>query len=266
MPTTVPTQQARTNPKIDDLIRESWQVYRQFEDQPFLVKPSVPILFFGDSNQYRSSKLKVITVGLNPSRNEFPDHDRFLRFNNAREVYPRIVEGAFYDKYLQALNGYFQRPPNDPLDEWFNSFERLLKGLDCSYYGNALNTAIHTDLCSPLATNPTWSKLPSETQISLLPHGTLLWHSLAEWLSPDLIIVSVKRSYLGKISFPQQHGWKLIYTVERANPYNVELTKLKMDGKTAALVFGKAAQKPFGTVSDVDKKKIGLAIKNHIYG
>jgi hypothetical protein len=58
----------------------------------------------------------------------------------------------------------------------------------------------------------------------------------------------------------------VIYTVERANPYNVELTKLKIDGKTAALVFGKAAQKPFGTVSDVDKKKIGHTIKNHIYG
>ena len=76
-----------------------------------MVKPSVPILFFGGSNQYRSSKLKVIAVGLNPSRNEFPHHDRFLRFSNARKVYPRIVEEAAYDKYLQALNGYFHDRP-----------------------------------------------------------------------------------------------------------------------------------------------------------
>jgi hypothetical protein len=230
------------------------------------VKPSIPILFFGDSGQYFSSKSKVITVGLNPSRNEFPLQNRFLRFSSARKIYPRILEGSFYDKYLQALNEYFHRPPNDPLDEWFNSYEPLLMGLDCSYYGNAPNTAIHTDLCSPLATDPTWSKLSSEAQSSLLPYGIPLWHSLVEWLSPDLIIASVKRSHLRRISFPQQHGWRVVYTVERANPYNVELTKLKIDGKTAGLVFGKAAQKPFGTVSDVDKNKIGRAIKDHLYG
>src|ERR1700674_3514038 len=70
-----------TNLRINDLIREAWQVYRQFADQPFLVKPSIPILFFGDSNRYFSSELKVITVGLNPSRIEFPEKDRFSRFS-----------------------------------------------------------------------------------------------------------------------------------------------------------------------------------------
>lgn len=266
MPTTVPTQQARTNSTIDDLIRQSWQVYRQFEDQPFVVKPSIPILFFGDSNQYRSSKLKVITLGLNPSRIEFPEEDRFLRFSSARKVYPRILEGASYAEYLQALNGYFHEPPNHPYRPWFNSFEALLAGLDCGYYGNAENTAIHTDLCSPLATDPTWSNLTSGAQSSLLPYGTRLWHSLVEWLSPDLIIASVATSHLKRISFPQQGGWNVVHTVERTNRYDVELTELKIDCKAVALVFGRAANTPFGTVSNVDKRKIGLAIKNHIYG
>ena len=261
-----PVEGAETNLQIDDLIQESWQVYTRFVDQPFLVKPSIPILFFGDSERYFSSKLKVITLGLNPSRIEFPDGDRFLRFSSARKVYPRILEGASHDDYLQALNGYFHAPPNHPYEPWFNSFEHLLNGLDCSYFGNAPNTAIHTDLCSPLATNPTWSKLPSEAQTRLIQLGTPLWHSLVEWLSPDLIIASLARSHLRRVSFPQQHGWKVVYTVERANPYRVELTKLKIDGKTAALVFGKAAQKPFGTVSDVDKNKIGRAIKDHFNG
>jgi hypothetical protein len=54
--------------------------------------------------------------------------------------------------------------------------------------------------------------------------------------------------------------------VSGGTPTNVELTKLRIDGKTAALVFGKAANTPFGTVSNIDKRKIGLAIKNHIYG
>ena len=260
------TQGVEANVKIDDLIRESWQVYRRFVDQPFLVRPSIPILFFGDSDQYFSSELKVITLGLNPSRIEFPEEDRFLRFSSARKVYPRILEGASHEEYLQALNGYFHAPPNHPYEPWFNSFEHLLKGLDCSYYGNAPNTALHTDLCSPLATNPTWSKLSSEAQTGLIQCGTPLWHSLVEWLSPDLIIASVARSHLRSISFPQKDGWKVVHTVERTNPYYVELTKLRIDNKTAGLVFGKAANTPFGTVSNIDKRRIGLALKGHIYG
>lgn len=45
----------------------------------------MPILFFGDGNEYFSSELKVITLGLNPSRAEFPEEDRFQRFGAARE-------------------------------------------------------------------------------------------------------------------------------------------------------------------------------------
>jgi hypothetical protein len=256
-----------TNSNISDLIRESWQVYTHFEDQPFLVKPSIPILFFGDSNQYFSSELKVITLGLNPSRVEFPQEDRFLRFSKARNIHPRIVEGAFYDEYLQALNGYFHKPANHPYEPWFNSFEHLFRGLDCTYYGNGPNTALHTDLCSPLATDPTWNNLSADVRIGLLEYGSRLWHSLVEWLSPDLIIASVARSHLRKISFPQQDGWRLVYTIERTNPYKVEMTKLNIvDGKVTALVFGRAANTPFGTVSNADKPKIGLAIKDAIYG
>jgi|SRR5579863_7391181 len=110
----------------DDLIRESWQVHRRFVDQPFLVKPSIPIHFFGDSDKYFDSELKVITLGLNPSRCEFPEKDRFSRFSSAREIHPRVLEGASYAEYLQALNGYFLEPPNDPYKSWFNSFEHLL--------------------------------------------------------------------------------------------------------------------------------------------
>lgn len=252
--------------EINELIRSSWQVYRQIESQPFLVKPSIPILWFGDSERYFSSKLKVITVGLNPSRGEFPEEDRFLRFSSARKVYPSILDGACYEQYLEALNGYFRDPPNRPY-EWFNCFEDLLRGLDCSYYGSAPSTALHTDLCSPLATDPTWKDLPPEAQLRLIQSGTSLWHSLVEWLLPDLIIVSVARSHLERIRFHVQAGWKIVHTIARNNPYDVELTKLKIaDGRIANLVFGKAAQKPFGTDSNTDKRRIGAALKNHIRG
>jgi hypothetical protein len=143
----------------------------------------------------------------------------------------------------------------------------LLQGLDCSYYGNAPNTALHTDLCSPLATDPTWNNLQSQTQTGLLRYGTHLWHSLVEWLSPDLIIASVAKSHLRRISFSTQGGWKTVYTVERTNPYEVELTQLNItDGKIVGLVFGRAANTPFGTVSNAEKFRIGLAIKGGLVG
>lgn len=252
--------------KINELIRESWRIYERFVDQPFLVKPSIPILFFGDSDRYFSSTLRAITLGLNPSRVEFPEENRFFRFSRASNVYPRILEGDSYAEYLQAVNGYFHQPPNHPYEPWFNSFEHLLNGLDCSYYGNTPNTALHTDLCSPLATDPTWSRLSNEAQTRLIEGGTPLWHSLVEWLSPDLIIASVARSHLRRVSFPQLDGWKVIHKVDRTNPYDVELTKVMIHGKTASLVFGKAAQMPFGTVSNLDKRRIGLALRGQIYG
>lgn len=253
--------------ELNGLIQESWRVYEQFEDRPFLVKPSVPILFFGDSNRYFASVLRVITLGLNPSRVEFPEEDRFWRFGTARGIFPRILAGDCYEEYLQALNGYFCKPPNHPYEPWFNSFEHLLRGLDCSYYGGAPNTALHTDLCSPLATNPTWSKLPSEARACLLECGVRLWHSLVEFLSPDLIIASVARLHLERISFPRQDGWKVVHTVQRINPYNVELTRIRtVAGKSVWLVFGKAANTPFGTVSKIDKRQIGITLKGHIHG
>jgi hypothetical protein len=248
------------------VIAESWRIYASFVNQPFLVKPSIPILFFGDSDRYFASQLKVITLGLNPSRVEFPESDRFLRFESARGVYPRILEGMYYDEYLRALKGYFQRPPNDPYEKWFNSFEPLLRGLDCSYYQGAANTALHTDLCSPLATDPTWSKLPRDVQRRLFDDGAPLWHSLVRWLSPDLIVVSLARSHLRRIAFPQQGAWRTVYTVDRTNPYVVELTTLDVgNGRNTGLAFGKAAQRPFGTVSNIEKERIGRALGGHIY-
>jgi hypothetical protein len=224
------------------------------------VTPSIPILFFGDTDRYLSSKLKVITVGLNPSRSEFPTEDRFLRFGGARGVYPRILDGAGYDVYLKALNGYFRNHPYG----WFGCFEDLLVGLGCSYYGQARNVALHTDLCSPLATDPTWKGLPAEVQSRLIQPGGTLWHSLVDWLSPDLIIASVAREHIDRIRFARSSSWTVVHTIARKNPYNVELAKLRIaDGRVTNLVFGKAAQKPFGTVSRIDKRKIGEALKNH---
>ena len=53
--------------------REAWNLYERAKSQAHVVRPSIPILFFGDSEAYERSERRIITVGLNPSRLEFPE-------------------------------------------------------------------------------------------------------------------------------------------------------------------------------------------------
>lgn len=249
---------------MNALIKESWLIYERHRDADIVVTPSIPILFFGDSRGYFESEVKVITVGLNPSRVEFPESDRYLRFTKARDIYPQIIDGHCYQEYLEALNEYFS---NHPYRAWFNSFEPLLNGLGASYYEGPRNTALHTDLCSPLATEQTWSKLSREQRERLRADGTALWHQLVKTLMPDVIVTSVAENHLNNINFSRTGEWETVHTVQRENPYNVKLRKISVGaGREAVLVFGRAAQMPFATVSASDRRKIGESLKGYIRG
>lgn len=100
-------------PSVVDLARRAWGVYEAaLEERPgVVVTPSIPILFFGDSSHYFQSPFRVITVGLNPSRAEFPADDRFQRFPAAKGMYPAVMDGQFLDRYVRALNDYFRVEP-----------------------------------------------------------------------------------------------------------------------------------------------------------
>jgi hypothetical protein len=75
--------------------------------------------------------MKIVTVGLNPSKAEFPENNGFARFPTA------VLSDAAHcpldvRPHLEAMNAYFYA---DPYRRWFNSYETLLNGLDCSFYG-----------------------------------------------------------------------------------------------------------------------------------
>ena len=86
----------------------------------------MPILFFGDLDAYVDSQPRVLTVGLNPSRNEFPEGDPFQRFPLANDA-----AAADPQRSLDALCAYFR---TRPYTQWFNSFEPLLNGMGASYH------------------------------------------------------------------------------------------------------------------------------------
>lgn len=258
----------------EPLFDSAWDMYRRLEDEPFLVKPSIPILFFGDSEKYFQSECKIITVGLNPSLIEFPASNPFLRFAAAEEISDAADRKTFDSLYLQALNGYFK---NEPYRRWFDpSFERLLNGMDCSYYQDHgyANNALHTDICSPLATTPTWSGLSPLQRVRLEAEGAQLWHDLVEHLAPDIIVISVARHHLQKLRFALLVEEKVIHTLvnqrnglPRKRPYDVHMRTVKFaSGKSSHIVFGQAADTPFGTVSSDDKVVIGQKIRRCIGG
>ena len=178
---------------LSDQVALAWDAFDRAAGRPWRVVPAVPILFFGDLDAYRSSPLRVLTVGLNPSRREFPEGDPFRRFPLAEGH--RVREPS---RYLDAMSAYIR---THPYHGWFSSFEPLLDGLGTTYYEGSPSTALHTDICSPVATNPTWSSLGSDHRTALEADGGPLWHKLLEALRPHVVALSIARAHLGRIEF-----------------------------------------------------------------
>jgi hypothetical protein len=94
-----------SSPTMQRLLREAWKLHRHAQDERLshLVRPSVPILFFGDSRRYETSPLKVLTVGLNPSKLEFPAPDPFRRYS------PRPGDDRGRDRRVRGERGRRER-------------------------------------------------------------------------------------------------------------------------------------------------------------
>jgi hypothetical protein len=256
-----------TNHALRDLIDEAWSEYTRNRQEDFVVTSSIPILFFGDLNCYLTSPIRIVTVGLNPSCAEFPKvacEDRLQRFPEARDLRATVRDVAFYQRYVASLSDYFR---TDPYMKWFNAYEHILKGMDGSYCDGACNTALHTDICSPLATDPTWSRLDPIHRDALESRGTSLWHRLIMYLAPDVLLVSIAKGRRDKITFQPTSEWKIFHTIPRGNPYHVQTQSICVnEGKDTCVIFGRAANTPFGTVSNVDKGALGARVKEYING
>ena len=86
-------------------------------------------------------------------------------------------------------------------------------------------------------------------------------------LKPDIIIVSIAEGHLplmGSLS-PLEDVHRITHTQdgrERANPYRLRLYELEVrENFKTKLIFGPAAQTPFGIISDDQKRECGEIIK-----
>jgi hypothetical protein len=97
---------------MHSLASEVWNLYRATKSELYIVKPSLPILYFGDSEAYFRSKRRIITVGLNPSHHEFPSENYLVRFPYAKRLRGTAKSPASYAVYLETLNRYFKEKSN----------------------------------------------------------------------------------------------------------------------------------------------------------
>ena len=257
--------------KIKQLVKEAWQAFKQ-APECVRVPQSAPILFFGDLNAYRRSDRRIVTVGLNPSLEEFPAGSPFKRFPDLAGCEDHRDSEA----YLKALSGYFH-PDRCPYRRWFNAYESVLKGAESTYYCGKRSTAVHTDICSPVATNPTWSDLEKtksgETEV-LKASGVPLWHTLLKELRPDMVFLSIAKRHLDRIQFDDRGEWQTIKKFHRMKcgkprkkPYDVCARWFDVNGANSLFVFGQAAQTPFGTLDANRKRKLGAtALKEYKCG
>lgn len=202
-------------------------------------KTSLPIVWFGNLDKYFSSKIRILTIGLNPSNNEFTE-ERFLGVASAFETHDNQ---AVFD----GLNKYFTF---NPYKDWFIAYERVLNrsNWNATYGGKvsrnlwAKNYAIHIDYFSAIATNPTWSKLDNVARVKL--QRIDLFDKLFEILRPDIVLFSTSEDEICK------H-----FNLERTDcqnnnlPANIQqyIREYRQNGKYSNTLFlwGKPNIKPF---------------------
>ena len=241
-------------------VSRAWSAFDRAAALPARVTPAAPILFFGDLDAYRTSPLRVLTAGLNPSLREFPARNPFQRF-------PLLTGGSTDrepDRYLGAMSAYFR---TDPYRAWFSAFEPLLNGAGASYYAGRNSAALHTDIGSPVATDPTWSGLGASDRAALEADGGPLWHRLLEALRPHVVALSVARSHLQRIRFAPAGERRIIHVFRltgsgspRARPYEIRARWYDAGGERSLFVFGQAAQTPFGLLSEDQKYESGATL------
>ena len=192
------------------------------------VEPSIPILYFGDYDAFCNSRLRIVTVGLNPGLRAFPkSKSKWWSFFPAYER-----SGSFQE----AWNQYFQTDPARK-ERWFTNLDSMLHGFSASFYNSPQlqHTALHTDMLSPIPTKRPWSKLGKRDQEQLAEAGVPLWNELIKHLKPHILIMSVAENHRESIRFDWVQGWRTVLTFNktktgkpRRKPYGVSHSVMQL--------------------------------------
>ena len=240
-----------TENQLIELCQAELEQFIDWREKPYVVKNSIPVLWFGDSAAYFKSTRKIITVSLNPSNQEFKEANgeystqyRFSKYNHSSK------------SLKEALDGYFKF---NPYSRWFKaSFSTVFHGFDASHYKGFTNTALHTDIATPYATDPTWSGLKKEISKEELTHlegkGLKKWHELVSILEPDVILFSASRDWEKKIYFEIAKPWRVL-DIATKSPLNY--CQVKINNKICGIIAQTQGRKPFMNCNRAQKLSIG---------
>ena len=170
------------------------------------------------------------------------------------------------------LSAYFTR---NPYRSWFSAFEPVLNGLEASYGGKMAgrdhaSTALHVDMCSPIATSPTWSKLSAAQRGKLTRTGRDIFEWLADELEPSVIVASLGWAHLQEWNADFQAGrhWERLAehgTAANGKPLRAPLlvqigSISSRKGRPLLFVNASAADKPFGRFTTERKIEAGQTL------
>lgn len=239
----------RYDVELYDLIGKYWEDFLQHRERKEVVKPSIPVVWFGNFDKYKISKKKIVTVAINPSYNEFPDDVPFSRFPAAKNLdqVNRELTKEELNRLIASYNEYFIR---NPYKNFFkNGFEIVLQslppGAKASYgYHPSENTAIHIDCQTALATKEKWSGLKAAIQKGIRNED--LFKRLLRYLDPDIILLTSNIKVLNTLVKEEEK----IVSAKEKNSYRIGCI---FEGKL--LIYGSFSfGTPFGGVKNGDDK------------
>ena len=254
---------------IEEHAQEAWSYFKSIDTQASgIIDHSIPIIYLGNYDAYKKSKIRIITMGLNPSKKEFPEDNAFSRFYQVEKIYDQKKLSLHQAKtYLDSLNIYFEYNSNN----WFDNFDPILNAMNASFYPGYMNTVLHTDLYSPLVTSESWSKYQKNTDPSivneLIQKGLEMWHHLADILQPDIILTSVGESNSAEILNGREVPWTRFKVFDktskgktRKKPFEVHCTVANLpSGKKCLVASGMNNVLPFMITSE-QKASLGRSI------
>lgn len=232
-----------------------------------IVESSIPVIWFGDMEKYRRSPLKIVTVALNPSKNEFSEDKRFGEFEkiSKKTVLDREELFVFYE----ALSSYFKR---EPYWRWFRSFEDPLNALGASYKtknrdGVSMhNIALHIDACTAIATNSPWGKLGKlkenirERLVKGRNGAFSLFKNLVEYLEPDVVLYAANKKEIFYEAFSLTDSNRVKSYSPGKNGFKID-TNIYTYHKDCLVVKGPNVGKPFAGLKGDFVKDTMLKIK-----
>jgi hypothetical protein len=268
------------NEALDKLLQDSIDHYDNVKNLE-IVKQSaavdtglmLPIPYFGNIDAYQDSKIRILTVGLNPSNREFQKGTKEVSWSPRFHLNTSSLKTAYL---REQLNNYFEF---NPYGDWFNNFEVVLNGADASYYKRSnKNIALHLDLCSPIATQPTWSKLGKQNKVEkksteklakeiifkseLTNCGTNLFNQALQVFMPEIVIFGVGQDHL-KFQFEFLNIAEQISCDPNLsnNPKKSFRAELKKgSGRKILFINGSSNIKPFGNFTKLQRTECGKLI------